>query len=74
MKAGDWAWLALAVGILGYEAAAPRGQLLSERVDAYRASHPTITLALLVYIPLHLARLWPRRLDPLHRLAVKLGR
>jgi len=74
MKPGDWAWAALAAGIIGYEIGAPRGQLLSERVDAYRNAHPVVTFAVLTYIPLHLARVWPRQVDPLHQLAVWLGR
>ncbi len=74
MKPGDWAWAALAAGILGYEAFAPRGQLLSERVDAYRDARPILTFAVIAYVPLHLARVWPRPIDPLHQLAVWLGR
>lgn len=74
MKAGDWAWAALAAGIVGYEVFAPRGQLLSERVDSYRQRRPIVTLAVITYVPLHLARLWPRRVDPLHQLAIRLGR
>ena len=74
MKPGDWAWAALAAGIIGYEIGAPRGQLLSERVDAYRDSHPIITFAIICYIPLHLARVWPQSIDPLTQLAIRLGR
>ena len=43
MKHADIAWLALAAGIVIYEAAAPTDQLLSQAVDRYRAKHPFIS-------------------------------
>ena len=74
MKHADIAWLALAAGIVLYEAAAPPGQLLSQAVDRYRAKHPFITNGVILYISLHLLRQWPRRADPLHQIAVKLNK
>ena len=74
MKPGDWAWLGLAVTILVYEAAAPSGQLLSQRVDAYRERHPVATHMTITYLALHLTRRWPKPLDPLHQLACRLGK
>ena len=71
MRHGDYAWLALAAAILAYEAAAPRGELLSEACDRYRQRHPIITLGVIAYLAAHLARLIPRRVDPLHRLATR---
>ena len=35
MRAADKAWVTLAVGILAYEIAAPRGELMSEGMDRY---------------------------------------
>jgi len=72
MKHADYAWAALAAGIVSYEAACPPGQLLSEAVDRYRVRHPFLTNATIAYIALHLLRQWPRRFDPLTQLAVKL--
>lgn len=74
MRHSDVAWLSLAAAILAYEIAAPRGELLSEAVDRYRSRHPLITLGAIAYLTGHLARLWPRRVDPLHRLAGRVGR
>lgn len=74
MKAGDMAWLALATGVLAYEIRAPRGELLSEAVDRYRASRPVLTYAAIVFVAGHLARLWPRRIDPLCVIATQAGR
>ena len=74
MRHGDAAWIALVVGITGYELAAPKDELLSQAVDRYRRSHPWITTALIVYIAFHLLRVVPPRVDPLHRLATRLGR
>lgn len=71
MRHGDYAWLALAAAILAYEVAAPRGELLSEACDRYRQRHPILTLGVIAYLAAHLARLIPRRVDPLHRLATR---
>lgn len=69
MRHGDAAWIALAIGVLAYEIAAPRGELLSEAVDRYRRRHPVITNTLICYLALHLMRGLPPRIDPLHRIA-----
>jgi hypothetical protein len=74
MRHGDSAWIALAVGVAVYEIAAPPGELLSEAVDRYRAKHRWLTTVGIVYTAAHLLRLWPAPLDPLHRLAVWMGR
>jgi hypothetical protein len=74
MKHADIAWIALAAGIVIYEAAAPTDQLLSQAVDRYRAKHPFITNGVIFYIAMHLLRQWPKRADPLHQLAVKLNK
>jgi hypothetical protein len=68
------AWVALAAAVVLYEAAAPTDQLLSEAVDRYRAKHPFATNTVICYVALHLLRQWPRRIDPLHQLAVKLNK
>lgn len=72
MRHADWAWTALAVAVIGYEAAAPDGQLLSEAVDRYREKHPVLTLGVICLIAAHLTRVIPSRLDPIHLAAVKL--
>ena len=72
MKPADVAWVALALAVLGYEAAAATRrdwELLSEAADRYRAGHPVITHLTIVYLAGHLTRRWPRRLDPLHHLS-----
>jgi hypothetical protein len=74
MRHGDYAWIALAAMILGYELAAPSGQLLSQRMDAYRTRHPIATHLGIAYLALHLTRWWPAPIDPLHRLANRLGK
>jgi hypothetical protein len=72
VKHGDVAWIALAAGIVLYEVAAPKGELLSEAVDRYRRHHPFVTNGVIAYLSLHLLRQWPRRIDPLTQLAAKL--
>jgi len=74
VTAGDRAWLALAAGVIAYEAACPAGQLLSERMDVYRSRHPVLTIGLVTYLAAHLTRAWPRRADPLYRITNWAGK
>lgn len=74
MRTADRAWLGLAAAILAYEAAAPRGELLSEGVDRYKSRRPVTTTAAVRYLACHLLNLIPPRFDPLTRIAVALGR
>lgn len=76
MRAADWAWLAVAAGVLAYEAHAARleYELLSEAADRYRRRHPVLTDATICYLALHLLRAIPNRIDPLHRFATWVGR
>ena len=72
MRHGDVAWIALAVGVLAYEIAAPQGELLSEACDRYRRRHPILVESIIFYLALHLLRGLPARLDPLHVIATRL--
>lgn len=77
MRAADKGWLALAVGVLAYEAKAAtrlEWELLSEAIDRYRRRHPYLTDATIFYIALHLLRAIPNRIDPLHVVAGWIGR
>ena len=78
MKPADWAWVAIAAGVLGYEIHVSRRrhdwELLSEACDRYRTRHPLLVYGVVGYFAAHLTRTMPGRLDPLHRLAGKLGR
>jgi hypothetical protein len=72
MRHSNSAWLAVTAGVLWYELTAPQGELLSEAVDRYRTAHPVITTTVVVYLAGHLLRLWPRPVDPLHQVAVRI--
>lgn len=74
MRHGDYAWAAIAAGVITYELFAPPGQLLSEAVDRYRRHHPYITNGMVCYIAAHLLRVVPARVDPLHQLATRVRR
>jgi hypothetical protein len=74
MKHGDAAWAAIGLSVLVYECCAPPGQLLSEAVDKYRDRHPVLTSSVIVLLAGHLLRIWPRHIDPLHQLAVRVNR
>lgn len=72
MKPADWAWTAVAAGVLAYELTAGHRrdwELLSEACDRYRNRHPIVTTGVVVYLAAHLTRAIPRRIDPLHQLA-----
>lgn len=71
MRHGDYAWVAIAAGVITYELYAPPGQLLSEAVDRYRQRHPIITNTAVCYIAAHLLRAIPQSIDPLHQLAAR---
>lgn len=76
MRPADRAWLGIAAGVTAYEVAACRAgwELLSEAVDRYRTNRPVIAAGTVIYLAAHLVRVWPRRLDPLTRLASRLSR
>ena len=78
MKPADWAWLSIGAGVLAYEIHATRRrhdwELLSEACDRYRDRHPVVVYGVVGYLAAHLLRAVPPQLDPLHRLAGKLGR
>ncbi|MGH3956493.1 MAG: DUF7427 family protein [Mycobacterium sp.] len=69
MRTADRAWLALGAGIVAYELAAPRGELLSEGVDRYLARRPWLTRAVVVVLAAHLLNVLPEPVDPLHQIA-----
>ena len=77
LRAGDWAWLTIAVGVVGYEVSASSRldwELLSEAVDRYRMLYPLATNLTIVYLAAHLVRVIPRRIDPLYILATRWTR
>lgn len=76
MRPADRAWIVLGIGVMAYELAAAmrRWELLSEAIDRYRRRHPIVTHGSVIYLAAHLLRVWPRRLDPLHRLARHVGK
>lgn len=68
LRPSDRAWLALAAGVVGYELAAPRNELLSEAVDRYLEAHPWITRVTVTAVALHLLNFIPGQLDPIHQI------
>ena len=69
MRAGDYAWVALAVSVAVYEWLAPPNELMSQACDRYRSRRPIATYTAIVYLAAHLGRVWPRRIDPLYLIA-----
>lgn len=69
MRAADRAWLTLGAGVVAYELACPRGELLSEGVDRYLVRSPWATRLAVAGVALHLLNVLPGALDPLHWLS-----
>jgi hypothetical protein len=78
LRAGDYGWITIAAGVAAYEIAASTRrhdwELLSEAVDRYRIRYPIATNLLIAYLAAHLARIIPRRIDPLTILAARTWR
>ncbi len=65
---GEHAWLFVLASVVGYEALAVDGELMSETIDKLLVTHPVLTRALIVVVAAHLINLLPQRFDPVHRL------
>lgn len=74
MAAADRAWVALAAGVIAYEVAAPRGELLSEGVDRYLLRRPWLTRLVIAGLAAHLLNFIPVQLDPLHQISTLIRR
>lgn len=66
MRPADWAWVALGLGVLAYDLAAPDGETLSEGVDRYMLHHPWITRAVGVGLVCHVCNAISPRYDVIH--------
>lgn len=66
------AWAGLGLGIVAYEIASPKGELLSEGADRAIEKHPVLTRLAIGAVALHLMNVLPERIDPVHRIATIL--
>lgn len=66
LRHSDWAWIALVLGILGYEIAAKDNELLSEAFDRYMERTPWLMRIITGLVALHLINAIPPRYDLLH--------
>lgn len=64
MRPSERAWVALAIGVIGYEAMAPQGELLSHAFDRFLERHPVITWGATLIVASHLLNVLPSRVDP----------
>lgn len=74
MRPSDRAWIALGVGVVAWDAACPRGEMLSEASARYAKTRPWLWKGLVVYVAGHLMHIWPERIDLLTVAAKALGR
>ena len=70
MKQADAGWLAIPVVVVTAEAwlISRHAGTLSQRADTYHNCAPWLWRGLVIYVAGHLLRVWPRQLDPLHRI------
>lgn len=69
MRAAAKAWIGLGAGVAAYDILCPKGETLSEGVDA-ALEHPTFRYAAIAGIAvtaLHLCNLLPEEIDPFNR-------
>lgn len=67
-NAGKYAWCAIGVGVLAYDAICPQSQTLSEAVDRSLLSHKRLTVGAIGVTALHLANVLPEPIDPLYQI------
>jgi len=54
LRPADYAWITLITGVVAYEAAAPKNELLSEAVDRQLIRHPIATRIAVLLTAAHL--------------------
>jgi hypothetical protein len=68
------AWAGLAAGVIAYEIACPKGELMSEGVDRALETHKVLTTLAIGATALHLLNMIPEQYDPFHRLSRIIGK
>ncbi len=63
---GDYAWIAIGVGVLVYDLLAREDELLSEAADRYMGLHPWLWRAAVLATALHVTNAIPEYLDIFH--------
>lgn len=65
MRPSEKAWLAIAIGVIAYDATAKEGETLSEGVDQWLIKHPTLTRLAILAVAHHLTNDLHPRADPI---------
>ncbi|MEE3066549.1 MAG: hypothetical protein VYA67_21845 [Actinomycetota bacterium] len=74
LRPSDKAWLALAAGVIAWDAACPAGEMLSEASARYTRARPIVWPAGIIYTAGHLMHIWPARFDLFTLVAKLFGR
>jgi hypothetical protein len=64
----DLAWIALGVGVVGYDVLAGPGETMSEGADRYMLRHPWLVRGVAFALAAHVCNVVPDRLDAVHQL------
>lgn len=74
MQYEDYGWLAVASVVVAVDGMAPRNRTLSHGFAKYRRRRPIVTAVVAGGLIAHLYGKLPASVDPLHRVAVWLGK
>jgi len=74
MRPADAAWIVLVAGVVVWDVACPREEMLSEGVDRYLERRPWLTRMVVAVTAAHILNLLPKRVDPFYRVATAFGR
>lgn len=74
VRPSDKAWIALGVGVFGYDAFCGPGETMSEGADRYMRHHPWLVRFVAFALAAHVCNLVPDRFDAVHQMFVSVRR
>ena len=74
MRPSDRAWIALAAGVIAWDAFSPDDEMLSDASRRYTDSHRVLWPLAIGYTAGHLVHVWPERFDLFTQAARLFGR
>jgi hypothetical protein len=72
LRPADRAWITLGAGVVAWDMACPRGEMLSEASARYAKSHPILAYAVIGSVAAHLTARIPKRFDLIHGVGAVL--
>lgn len=72
MRPADWAWTALATGVVIWDVVCEDDEMLSEASARYAKRHPVLAYVVIGSVAAHLVNRIPKWADPIHGIGVVL--